>query len=123
VILLGGSLFGQKSDAQVGTEQDQEENQEQVQEQIQIQLGPLADELQQLRLSYREQVQVLLEERKNLIRQYWLATEEEKIAVLRQLREHQKTIAETHRQLRREMRDQIRQIRAERRKRIENPGG
>ena len=119
--LLGGSLFGQKNGAQVGAQQNQEENQ--IQEQIQNQLGPLADELKQLRLSYREQVRVMLEERVQLIQQYRMATEEEKIAIRRQLREHQEQIAETHRQLRREMRDQIREIRDQRRKRIQNPGG
>ena len=120
-IILGGSVYGQDNGAEVGTEQNQE--QVQILEQIQNELGPLADELRQLRLSYREQVRVMLAERERLIQQYRLATEEGKVAIRRQLREHQEQIAETHRQLRREMRDQIREIRAERRKMIQNPGG
>lgn len=118
--LLGGSLFGKTGDT---AEPQQTQNQEQIRSEIQNQLGPLADDLRQLRLRYREQVKVLLQERERLIRIYRLATEEEQAAIRKQIREHQATIAETHRRLRRELRDQIREIRHERRRQIETPGG
>lgn len=118
--LLGGSLFGQTGDS---AKPEQVQVSEQLQEQVQNQLGSLADDLRQLRLWYREQAKVLLQERARLIQIYRLATEEEQTAIRKQIREHQATIAETHRRLRRELRDQIREIRHERRRQIENPGG
>ena len=131
-ILLGGSLAGQTDDANVTQQtqtqdttqtQTETQTQDQVKDQVQHQLGPLADQLTQLRLDYREQVLTLLEERERLIRLYRLATEEEKMAIRKQLREHQATIAETHRMLRRQLRDQIRDIRDNRRKTIQDQGG
>jgi hypothetical protein len=119
IFLTGGLLHGQQTEGADGSQQTQLQQHIQVQNQ----LGPLADDLRQLRLQYREQVKVLLQERERLVQQYRLATEEEKVAIRKQIREHQTAIAETHRQLRRELRDQIREIRQERRRQIQTPGG
>jgi hypothetical protein len=123
--LVGGSLHGQETVGSDGSQQepDPEQVQQETQDGVQNQLGPLADDLRQLRLQYREQVKVLLQERERLIQLYRLATEEEQMAIRKQIREHQVTIAETHRQIRRELRDQIRQIRHDRRRQIDGAGG
>ena len=119
-ITLAGSLVGRTGDAR---KTQQTRNQGQTLDRDQIDLGPLADQLRQLRLDYREQVLPLLEERERLIWQYRSATEEELVAIRKQLREHQAIIAETHRMFRRNMWDQIREIRDERRVRILDQGG
>lgn len=127
--LLGGSVFGQQnggsgSEGGSGQNQEQNQNQEETRDGLQQQLGPLYDQLKQLRYEYRKQVRVLLIEREELIAEYRAATEQTtKERIARQIREHQTQIAETHRQLRRQLRDEIREIRHQRRLEMENPGG
>jgi biopolymer transport protein ExbB/TolQ len=84
-----------------------------------LQLG----DLQQLRVRYREQTMLLLKEREALVQRYRAATEAEKAEIREQLRFQQNRIAEAHRELRAEIRREMREIRMERQKQMGKGNG